>query len=277
MTKYFIQLAIVLWFTLLLGYNASAQPETLQPIDTVYQFIAGSGQNTGQQPDFFPANIFGLPATTASATTPATLPKDICSMGLGGEITVGFKNGVLLDRPGADFIIFENAFDYAFGRRYAEPAKVSVSSNGVDFILFPYDSLSLQGCAGVQPTIATQPFSPDSCGGDRFDLATIGMDSIRFIRITDISSIIINNPSHPFWDVTPVSVNDKIHHKKYNIHQKTFYPMLEAGENILIYNVHGQLLHQTITSPYIFPRHGVYFIIVNTKNKIHREMVFVEE
>jgi ribosomal protein L31 len=39
-------------------------------------------------------------------------------------------------------------------------------------------------------------------GGDAFDLATIGIDSVRWIRITDVTRIILDNRSHPFYDPT---------------------------------------------------------------------------
>lgn len=172
-------------------------------VDTVFLFKPGTGQNLGQEAKYFPLNIFGLPDTTAREDVPATRPEQICSLGFGGEIIVGFKNAVLVDRPGADFTIFENAFKYLGNRIYAEPAKIAVSRDGVRFVEFPFDSVTLRGCAGKTPTNGNQsPFNPALSGGDSFDLAAIGMDSVRFIKITDISAIVLNNPQHPFWDVT---------------------------------------------------------------------------
>lgn len=173
-------------------------------IDTVFSFVPGTGQKSGQAAPYFPANIFGVPDTSAREDIPSVSPYHICSLGLDGVIVVGFKNAVLRDGIGADFTVFENAFRYAGGKKlYAEPAKIAVSRDGKTFVEFPFDSLSLRGCAGVQPTIGnTDPFSPRESGGDSFDLATIGMDSVRYIRITDIAAMVKNNPAHPYWDPT---------------------------------------------------------------------------
>lgn len=160
-------------------------------IDTVAQFTPGTMQNNGQGPAFFPRNIFGEPAADRSDTVPVTDPRQICSIGLGGEIIVGYRDRVIVDGPGADVTIFENAFRYSGTRFYAEPAIISVSRDGVTWTTFPWDSLTLQGCAGKTPLV-----------GDGFDLADVGVDSIRWIKITDITSVILNNTAHPFYDPT---------------------------------------------------------------------------
>lgn len=174
---------------MLAGVMAHAQERA--SIDTVKQFTPGTMQNNGQGPAFFPQNIFGEPAADRSDTVPVTDPRMICSIGLGGEIVVGFRDRVIVDGPGADLTIYENAFRYSGTRIYAEPAIVSVSSDGVTWTTFPWDSLSLQGCAGKTPLV-----------GDSFDLADIGMDSIRWIKITDVTLIILNNTAHPYYDPT---------------------------------------------------------------------------
>jgi hypothetical protein len=99
--------------------------------------------------------------------------------------------------------VFENAFVRFDGRVFAEPAKVAVSRDGTRFVEFPFDSLTLRGCAGVTPTHGNEsPFNTARSGGDAFDLATIQMDSVRFIKITDISALVLNNPQHRFFDPT---------------------------------------------------------------------------
>jgi hypothetical protein len=171
--------------------------------DTLLLFRPGAGQNFGQDARFFPRNVFGLPDTAAREDVPSANPAQICSLGMGGEIILGFKNAVLVDRSGADFTVFENAFRKFDGSVFAEPATVAVSRDGVRFVEFPFDSLSLRGCAGRTPTRGNEsPFSPDRSGGDSFDLATIGMDSVRWIKLKDISAMVLNNPRHPFWDPT---------------------------------------------------------------------------
>ena len=169
--------------------------------DTVFSVRWGTGQNFGREQ--FPRNVLGLPDTSARADRPAVTAEAVCSLGLGGEIIIGWKNAILLNRTGADFTVFENVFLYFGERRYAEPAKVAVSQDGVRFVEFPFDSLSLRGCAGVTPTNGDKSaFNPNVSGGDSFDLAVIGMDSVRFIKITDVSQIVLNSPQHPFYDPT---------------------------------------------------------------------------
>ncbi len=196
---------VLVLITVFCAVTTSAQPLATfgAGIDTVVAFRPGTGQNFGQSPAFFPRNVFGLPDTNAREDVPSANPAEICSLGLGGEIIVGFKNALLLDRAGADFTVFENAFVRFDGRVFAEPAKVAVSRDGVRFVEFPFDSLTLRGCAGITPTRGNEsPFNPARSGGDAFDLATIQMDSVRFIKITDISAFVLNNPRHPFFDPT---------------------------------------------------------------------------
>ncbi len=175
-----------------------------QGIDTVYSYKWGSGQTSGQAPEYFPQNIFGLPSKEANEDVPVSSPDKVLSIGLNGEITVGFKNLKLVDGPGPDFTVFENVFYSPITKKkYVEPAKIAISENGKDFIEFPFDSLTLKGCAGVNPTNGSEnPFDPAKSGGDSFDLADLGISEIRYIKITDITSIIKNNKDHPYYDPT---------------------------------------------------------------------------
>lgn len=171
-------------------------------IDTVYSYKWGTGQNAGQEPKFFPQNIFGPPDTTAREDFQSADPEQILSLGLGGEIIVGFRNLLITDGPGADFTIFENAFlNPVTNRIFAEPAVVSVSQDGINYYQFPFDSLTLKGCAGITPTHGNMN-SMDTMvsGGDKFDLSTIGLKYIKYIKIKDICNLLLNNPSHPFYD-----------------------------------------------------------------------------
>ncbi|MEI6634664.1 MAG: putative Ig domain-containing protein [Chlamydiota bacterium] len=132
----------------------------------------------------------------------------------GGSITLEFKNNIVVNGPGTDFIVFENAF-YVGGdpqRRWMEPAIVSVSKDGARFYTFLYDFVphytaageinpynpycyinadgSSRGFAGVSPVYSSGGV-PDprtaAAGGDAFDLDRITgvkLDWIRFVRIT---------------------------------------------------------------------------------------------
>ena len=170
--------------------------------DTVLYLHAGRGQNTGQGPAFFPVNILGMPDPRASDTTPTTDPRSICSIGLGGTIVLGFTEHVIVDGPGTDFTVFENAFKYSSSRIYAEPAVVSVSSDGITWKEFPFNAQTLDGCAGVTPTSGQDPFDASQSGGDAFDLVDIGADSIRWIKIVDITDSVLLNTNHPYYDPT---------------------------------------------------------------------------
>lgn len=65
---------------------------------------------------------------------------DVLCLGRGGEVTLSFSSGVR-DGNGADFAVFENAFnDY-----FLELAHVEVSSDGMNFVRFPNYSLNAPG------------------------------------------------------------------------------------------------------------------------------------
>jgi hypothetical protein len=138
---------------------------------------------------------------------------DTFSLGLGGSITLEFTDNLIVDGPGVDFTVFENAFLLAGEVTYppfAEPATVSVSDDGITFATFPCAadaSPYYPGCAGVYPVFATRddPASalvpsttpiealvglafegfvpPAGSGGDGFDLAEVGLTQARFVRI----------------------------------------------------------------------------------------------
>ena len=173
-------------------------------IDTVYSFTAGSGQNAGQSDLYYPENIFGSPSINASKYIAETRPEEILSLGMGGEIIIGLKNNLIIDKEGADFTIFENAFINQFNEKvYAEPAIVSVSKDGINFIEFPYNLETLEGLAGTTPTYGKKsPFNPKESGGNSFDLSELQIDSVKYIKIKDITEQILNNPEHNNYDPT---------------------------------------------------------------------------
>ncbi len=171
------------------------------PIDTVLSFTPGSGQDFGHGADVFPENIFGLPSTNASETVPAAAEQDILSLGLKGEIVVGIKDYYIVDGDGADFTIFENAFlNQATEKIFAEPAVISVSEDGIHFVEFPFDSLSLAGLAGKTPTYGDQnPYNPEVSGGDSYDLADLGLNQISWIKIRDVATYASLDEDSPYY------------------------------------------------------------------------------
>lgn len=198
-----LKIIIIITVVFVIG-NFIAYSTTNRFIDTVYSFSPGSGQNTGQSFEYFPMNIFGPPSKNATNSIPETAPNEIVSLGLGGEIIVGFKNSYIVDGDGVDFIIFENAFFNPINKKiFAEPAIVSVSEDGINYIQFPFDTLTLNGCAGTKPTNGKQnPFDINVSGGNGFDLSLIGLKRAKYIKIKDISNIILENDKHPFYDPT---------------------------------------------------------------------------
>lgn len=159
----------------------------------VGSFTPGAGAGQGQ--DSFPENIFGEPHGAGDRKGNVD---DVLSLGKGGEIVLGFGGGAIVDGPGADLIVFENAF-YAFGdpaKPFKELAEVSVSLDGVTWTPFPCarDLAPYDGCAGKTPVFANpvtgvSAFDPAVSGGDTFDLAAVGLAEARFVRIRDQGDI----------------------------------------------------------------------------------------
>jgi hypothetical protein len=143
-------------------------------------FSPGPGAGFGQ--DNLPDIVLGPPAGTF----------DVVSLGTGGSITVGFEFAIV-DGPGPDFVVFENAFVISGTvETFAEPGRVEVSADGERFESYPCDTgaFPFVGCAGVQPTGDADLFSlaPDTAGGDAFDLADLELTEARFVRIVDTST-----------------------------------------------------------------------------------------
>ena len=161
-------------------------------IDTVYYYKIGTLEFQDSVNAYYPQNIFGKPSERASKDVPESSPEQILSIGIGGEIIVGFKDYIIKDGEGIDFVIFENAFINPINQGiFAEPAKVSVSFDGINYTDFPFDSTSLIGLAGITPTNGKVDISKyPACGGDGFDLSTIGIDKIKYIKIKDVSEIL---------------------------------------------------------------------------------------
>jgi hypothetical protein len=123
---------------------------------------------------------------------------DVLSLGVGGEIVLSFGDKTIVDAEGPDFMVFENAFwpSGDSSKPFAEPAQVSVSDDGANWVAFPCATTPTTGeapypgCAGVKPTLKYDaftllPLDPTLTGGDAFDLAALGLDRARFVRIVD--------------------------------------------------------------------------------------------
>lgn len=117
---------------------------------------------------------------------------DVLALGCGGSVTLFMDAPGIVDGPGADFIVFENAFESGM-ITFREPARVLVSADGVDWRSFPCDPAEEEplGCAGVSPVLSApdnevDPTDPAVAGGDAFDLADVGLATARYVRLIDV-------------------------------------------------------------------------------------------
>lgn len=123
---------------------------------------------------------------------------DVLTLGVGGVLELGFAPRTIEDRPGPDFVVFENAF-YAGGdpaNPAADPAEVSVSDDGVTWHAFPCTATAYPygACAGAKPVYASTASGIPAtdvarAGGDAYDLADVGLARARYVRIVDRSTL----------------------------------------------------------------------------------------
>jgi hypothetical protein len=161
-------------------------------VDKIVAFKPGEGAGYGQ--DQQPAIVLG-PPKGAGKLAPSD---DVLSLGKGGQITLEFVDNEVVDGPGPDLLVFENAFLRAPGddptNGFFELARVEVSFDGKVWKEFPFDQVTRKGCAGYHPVLAhpgendISPTDPDKAGGDPFDLKDVGLKVVRFVRITDLDN-----------------------------------------------------------------------------------------
>lgn len=142
------------------------------------------GEGAGYGQAYYPENILGPPDPEATPESPAVGEDQLLTLGKNGIIVVEFTDNTVIDGEGPDFSVFENVLDTGAGF-FQECAFVEVSQDGVNWIMFPYDGETLEGLAGVWPTTGQDPTNPEVSGGDQFDLETLGLEWIRFVRLTD--------------------------------------------------------------------------------------------
>lgn len=149
--------------------------------DELVSFEPGPFAGFGQ--DALPDVVLGAPIGGGQRGS-----LDVVSLGEGGSIVLGFDE-TIVDGPGIDLLVFENAFV-----GWPETGEVAVSEDGETWVPFPCDALDREGgfpgCAGVNnvwstPDNGIDPTDPEAAGGDAFDLADVGVARARFVRITD--------------------------------------------------------------------------------------------
>jgi hypothetical protein len=151
--------------------------------DGVHAYSFGEYAGYGQEN--FPNVVFGPPESPGNGGGSL----DVLSLGAGGEIVVTFRSLDVVDGPGVDLLVFENPFS-----GWAETGVVGVSEDGETWVEWPCAAEDAAGgypgCAGValvyaSSTNGVDARDPDAAGGDRFDLADIGVARARYVRIRD--------------------------------------------------------------------------------------------
>ena len=157
--------------------------------DCVESFEPGPEAEFGH--DAMPGVVLGPPVLTGGGGS-----LDVASLGCGGSITLAFDPPGIVDGPGDDFVVYENPFSYG-ETTFAEPARVQVSADGQLWRAYPCVLTGAEdwpptGCAGITPSEADgDGFS----GGDAFDLADLGLDRARYVRLVDVSVAYYGNDS----------------------------------------------------------------------------------
>lgn len=177
------------------GDSEVVYPETLPYARSVESFTPGEGAGFGE--DSLPDVVLGPPRGMGERRGSL----HVLSLGKGGEIVLGFGERAIIDEPGPDFVVFENAF-WPGGVRsmvYAELGEVSVSEDGETWLTYPCDREGdgeggFTGCAGASPTLqfdplALVPLDAVRSGGDAFDLADVELARARFVKITDLGTL----------------------------------------------------------------------------------------
>lgn len=145
------------------------------------------------------AKALGAPMGGGSAVAST----DVAEIGAGGHLAVKFSTYRIVDGPGADFVVFSTAtYTQAAGdarhlTRNIVPGIVEVSADGKIWHPFPTSTNGALpathpghytgGWFGIQPTWTTPAngIHPASwtAGGDRFDLAAVGLAHAKYIRL----------------------------------------------------------------------------------------------
>jgi hypothetical protein len=173
------QVALALALVPALPLGCASEPDAGDPYaDHVVEFEPAEASMFGHEN--MPDVVLGPPGGLS----------DVASLGCEGMIVLEFGEPGIVDGPGADFIVFENAFSEDF----PEPGEIAVSEDGLTWHVFACEPISLDGCAGVSPTLALpgsgiDPTDPEVAGGDAFDLAALAepLARVSFVRIRDRS------------------------------------------------------------------------------------------
>lgn len=164
---------------------AACTPDVDPFADRVVSFEPG--ENAGFGDDGYPDVVLGPPVGGGDIGS-----LDVLSLGREGEIVLALDDIGLVDGPGVDLLVFENPFV-----GWPETGIVAVSDDGETWVEWPCRADDVEagfpGCAGVENVWAgsddnIDATDPATAGGDAFDLAELGMEHARFVRIRDSGS-----------------------------------------------------------------------------------------
>lgn len=155
---------------------------------SVVEFTPGAGAGFGQSR--MPDIVLGPPQGTGDMIGST----HVVSLGRGGKICLRMT-APIEDRPGPDFIVFENPFFVAgVERTFVELGEVSVSEDGQRFATFECQRTApYRGCAGVTPVYsspsnAIEATDPRYSGGDAFDLSALSMTRATVVCVRDLET-----------------------------------------------------------------------------------------
>ncbi len=183
------------WGGMAIDSSVPRRDDAGMPLDRfITQVIAFMpGDCAGFGAESMPDIVFGPPVGAGDRMGSL----DVVSLGVGGTIEVGFAPRAIVDGPGPDFIVFENAF-YVAGdpnQPYAEPGEVSVSDDGTTWKTYPCTATMppYGACSGWKPVYSNpqngiSPFDPTKAGGEAYDLADVGLAHARYVRVRDMAS-----------------------------------------------------------------------------------------
>ncbi len=134
--------------------------------------------------------------------------------GVNDTLVLGWSDRRVVDTPGVDLVVFENAFRTSGDKVFMDLAVVEVSADGDSWVAFPHDYVAEDetkykadpalwvGFAGRTPVLLhaednpVDPFDAEAAGGDGFDLAdlpgeageVIRAEGVRFVRIASAAA-----------------------------------------------------------------------------------------
>jgi len=167
----------------LLGLAACAAPVPAEPGFADHIVEAPRGDEMFRDPELAINGVRGAGESMGSS--------DVLALRFGEHLIVRWEGRRVVDGPGPDFAVYENAFRFGDGLTFMDPMVVELSVDGERWVSFPHDyraedettyaprAALWEGFAGVTPValhVEDNPLDPMSpaAGGDAFDLAALG-------------------------------------------------------------------------------------------------------